>query len=88
MSSIYKVGAYVVCPEAGKYGDKGNVSGTIENFRKDSPLPFIKWSDGLQGYVKPQFLITQEKYKQLHDAGFTDEQISDYVKVFNGNIYN
>ena len=88
MSSIYKIGTSVVCPEAGKYGDKANVSGTIDNFRKDSSVPYIKWSDGLQGYVKPQFLITQEKYKQLREAGFSDLEISEYVKLFNGNIYN
>ncbi len=88
MSSIYKVGTNVVCPEASKYGDKANVSGTIDNFRKDSNVPFIKWSDGVNGYVKPQFLITQEKYNQLHDAGFSDMQIAEYVKLFNGNIYN
>lgn len=88
MSSIYKIGSSVVCPEAGKYGDKVNISGTIENFRGGSNIPYVKWSDGLQGYVKPQLLITKEKYTQLHDAGFTDNDIADYVRLFNGNIYN
>jgi hypothetical protein len=88
MSSIYKVGTSVVCPEATKYGDKGNVSGTIQNFRLGTSIPYIEWSDGLTGYVKPQFLITEEKYNQLTSAGFKDSEISEYVRLFNGNIYN
>lgn len=88
MSSIYKVGASVVCPEASKHGDKANVSGTIENFRFGNPIPFIRWSDGVEGYVKPKYLITEEKYKQLNEAGFDDLQIAEYVRMFNGNIYN
>lgn len=88
MSSIYKIGSSVVCPEATKHGDKGNVSGTIDSFRAGSSIPYIKWSDGVNGYVKPQYLITQEKYKQLHDAGFGDNEIAEYVRLFNGNIYN
>jgi hypothetical protein len=88
MSSIYKVGAAVVCPEASKYGDKGNMPGTIQNFRLGTAVPFIKWDDGVEGYMKPQHLITTDKYEQLHNAGFTDVQIAEYVRAFNGNIYN
>ena len=90
MSSIYNTGAKVVCPEGAKYGEKvSSLVGTIDHFnRGNMTTPLVKWSDGHQGYMKVSTLITLEKYNQLVEAGFSDADISEYVRMYNGNIYN
>lgn len=90
MSSIYKIGAEVVCPEGSKYGENvSNLVGTIELFnRGNMTTPLVKWSDGHQGYMKSNTLITREKYQQFVSAGFNDVEIAEYVKMYNGHIYN
>jgi len=88
MSSIYNVGSTVRCPEAVLYGDK-NVSGTIESFRHgDNNTVFVKWSDGHEGYIKLSYLITNDKYEQFEANGYKPVEIAEYLRMFNGHIYN
>ncbi len=86
MSSIYKVGSSVVCPAASLNGDKAGVTGSIESFRNH--IPYIKWEDGVTGYVKQKHLITKDKYEEFLQAGLDDKTIAEYIALYNGNIYN
>lgn len=89
--NAYSAGSEIVFPLGIKeYGNTGpSTLGTIMGYIPGSTsITRIQWKDGQIGNINIKHIIAKHKFDELTKAGMNVDQVIEYLRVFNGNVYN